>query len=129
MTRLLLKFIVPLLICGTIQANDTTEKERKVVWKAFHEVRFAKFGKFQHVDVYAEKPDFSQICYMNDGVVYIFYYKDPNKEGVSHIQQAKHAKVINPKINRITYIKSKDLKTGSFQLWHYENLELSMGSS
>jgi len=118
-----------LLACRSSYADNSDKLKRTDVWKVFNKVRYVAFGKFQKIDVYGEKPDLTEICYISKGIVYIFYYKDKNNKGLSHIEKMEHAKIINPGINRISYEKSKDNGFGFFKLWYYGKIELSIGSS
>jgi hypothetical protein len=106
---------------------DTIENKRKEIWKDFHKVRFNKFGKFQKINLYAENNPLTKICFICDQGLFIYYHKDPNHDGLSHIDRVEHAKsLVYDRINRITYEKWKDL--GFFRLWYYETEELSIGS-
>jgi hypothetical protein len=130
-----LLFAIMALLCITLpvfsedykSTSEKLEKKRKEVWEEFHKVRFEKFGKFQKIDLYAENDSLTEICFICDKGLFIYYYRDSNNNGISHIEPVVHAKVVKyDTINRITYEKWNS--NGFFKLWYYETEELSIGA-
>jgi hypothetical protein len=102
----------------------TMEEKRRGLWKAFHKIRFEKFGKSQEVKLYAEDDSLTRICFICDKGLFIFYW---DKTG-GRIVKIQHAKmIIYDRINRITFERKRKEGNGAFKLWYYETEELSIG--
>jgi hypothetical protein len=73
------------------------------------------------IEVYAENPSGTEICFRSGGQTYLFTIRT----GKAHL--VEHAKVIAPEINCITFEKGNGA-LGGFVLWHYGEAQLSVGA-
>jgi hypothetical protein len=94
--------------------SDDNEK-RKALWKALMD---ACPQEYREIDVYAENPALTQVCFRSKGVTLFF---DIHRQ---QVEVQNHAKML-PRINRITYCETDS--GGVFLFWCYGQLELSLG--
>jgi hypothetical protein len=96
-----------------LQSAET--EKRKALWKALME---ACPQEYREIDVYAENPALTQVCFRSKGVTLFF---DIHRQ---QVEVQNHAKML-PRINRITYCETDS--GGVFLFWCYGQVELSLG--
>jgi hypothetical protein len=95
----------------------TTARGRSKVWQALLKAWPYKENK---IDLYAENPSSTEVCFRSRGQTYLFTLR------TGKAQLVEHAKVIAPDINCITFEKG-NRGLGAFILWHYGDAQLSIG--
>jgi len=106
----------------------TRDELSKDLWAEFYDVRTKENKKFKKLELYGVNDSLTQICFISDEKLYMFYYKHSDHGGESRIELIQHAKLINYSgINRISYEKDEDAQIGFFKLWTNGHVELSVG--
>jgi len=98
----------------TSQLHPDESEKRKALWKALLE---ALPEKYREIDVYAENPALTQVCFRSKNATLLFNIQRQK------VEEQNHAKML-PRINRITY---REVNSGGvFLFWCYGQLELSL---
>ncbi|HEY7544316.1 MAG TPA: hypothetical protein VID27_05510 [Blastocatellia bacterium] len=98
---------------GQIQTDEN--EKRKALWKALLE---ACPQEYREIDVYAENPSLTQVCFRSKNRTFFF---DIRRQKV---EEQLHAKMLG-RINRITFREQGSSR--AFILWYCGEQELSLG--
>ena len=93
-------------------------EQRTKLWQALLKSWSSKEKK---IEVYAENPTCTEVCFRSDGQTYLFTTR------TGKVHHVEHAKVIAPEINCITYEPGKG-GLGAFILWHSGDRQLAVGA-